>query len=84
MDVYSSVNLFPFLLNAQGEKKIKPITCDTFSFFKSDPLMKDTIDLLEIVFFFFMLESRTHHFEYAQSGKEGRVPMDVATLRILR
>lgn len=31
-----------------------------------------------------MLESRTHHFEYAQSGKEGRLPMDVATLRILR
>lgn len=45
--------------------------------------MKDTIDLLEIGVFF-MLESRTHHFEYAQSGKEGRVPMDVATLRVLR
>lgn len=43
--------------------------------------MKDTIDLLEI---FFILESRTHYFEHGQSDKEGKVPMDVATLSILR
>ena len=47
--------------------------------------MKGTIDLLEAGFFFFlMLELRTQYFEYAPWGKEVRVSMDVATLRIQR
>lgn len=45
--------------------------------------MKGTIDLLE-AFFFLMLELRTQYSEYAPSGKEVRVSMDVATLRIRR
>lgn len=64
------------------KKNIKhTITCDTFWFLKISSINEGSHWFVRNrVVVVFILESRIHYFEYAQSGK---VPMDVAVLSIL-
>lgn len=81
MDVSIQWTLLPFVLNTPKKNIKHTITCDTFWFLKISSINEGSHWFVRNrVVVVFILESRIHYFEYAQSGK---VPMDVAVLSIL-